>query len=302
MSYRIDPSRNLRDEVRRIAREQLERATGQLVAEEGDGNEAIHESRKRIKKVRGLYRLVRSAAPGFYARENARLRDTARSLSGVRDATALIETADELRRHLSPEIAPDSLSTVHDSLVARRDRMVGKRQDLRSCMAEAAQALNRALQALSGLSLEFGGRKGEAAVLAEGWRKICAQGLKAAEACMSRAEEADFHDLRKRVKYHWMHARLVDAAWPALMRLRRREARQIGDLVGDEHNLSLLSELILHEPEAVGSEADRDLLMRLVGDRRAALRAEATRRAGALFRDTPRREAKRLQVLWRKAS
>lgn len=302
MSYRLDPRRELVAEVRRIARRQFRRAVEELDAGDGDENEAVHGARKRFKKVRGLYRLVRSAAPDFYARENARVRDLARSLSGVRDATALIETVEDLRSHLSAEIAPASLSSVRDSLAARRDRIVERKSDLRERMRAAAAACDGALQALDDLAIDARGKRGRAAVVAAGWRRICKQGRRALKACAETGEAADFHDLRKRVKYHWMHVRLVEPAWPSLMRLRRREARQIGDLVGDEHNLSLLAALIREEPEAIGTEADRDLLMRLLADRQAELRAEALGRAGALFRDRPRREAARLAVLWRQAS
>lgn len=302
MSYRIDPSRNLDEELKRIGRSQLVRAGERLTVAEGDENEAIHDARKRFKKVRGLYRLVRTAAPDFYARENARVRELARTLSGVRDATALVETVEDLRSHLSPEIAPESLSAVHQGLVARRDRIVAEQTDLRQRMQAATRTCEEALQALEGLALDCGSKKEKAAVVAAGWRRICAQGRRALKAATETGEDAAFHDLRKRVKYHWMHVRLLEAAWPAAMRLRRREAKQVGDLVGDEHNLSLLAAVIAEEPETAGTEADVALLMRLVSDRRSQLRAESIRRAGGLFRDPPKREEKRIALLWRQAS
>ncbi|MGO7580567.1 metal-binding protein, partial [Rhizobium ruizarguesonis] len=46
--------------------------------------------------LRSLYRLVARETPDFQAQENARLRDSARSLSAIRDATALIGTAQYL--------------------------------------------------------------------------------------------------------------------------------------------------------------------------------------------------------------
>ena len=302
MSYRLDPRRDLGDEVRRVARRELERAAEHLTAADADENEAIHEARKHFKKVRGLYRLVRSAVPDFYARENARVRDLARPLSGLRDATAMIETIDDLRSHLSAEIAPDSLSTVRDNLLARRDRIVGERGDVRERMRAAAADCEGALRALDGFAIDAGGRKEKAAIVAAGWCRICAQGRRALKACAETGDAAAFHDLRKRVKYHWMHLRLVALAWPGPMRLGRREARAIGDVVGNEHNLSLLAAIVREDAGAVGTAADCELLMRLLGDRQAALRAEALRRAGILFLDKPGRDARRLGLLWRQAS
>ena len=302
MTYRLDPSRDLGEEVRRIATAQLERAAKALVAADRDANEAVHDARKRFKKVRGLYRLVRAAAPGFYRRENVRVGALARSLSGVRDASALVETMDDLLDHLSPGIAPDGLSSARSHLAERRDRLVAAETDLRERMRAAAGGCGEALRALDGLDLEAAGSRGRADAVAAGWRKVCKQGRRALHAAADAGDDAAFHDLRKRVKYHWMHVRLVEPAWPALMRLRRKEAAAIGDLIGDERNLSLLAALVEGEPEAIGSGADRDLLLRLVTDRRAALRDEAMGRAGRLFRDAPKQEAKRLARLWRQAA
>jgi hypothetical protein len=79
--------------VRRIADEQLGKAVAALGGEAL--HEGVHDARKRVKKLRGLLRLVR---PGFkgYAEENRTLRDAARTLSGLRDHAAMIETLDRL--------------------------------------------------------------------------------------------------------------------------------------------------------------------------------------------------------------
>ena len=169
-------------------------------------------------------------------------------------------------------------------------------------MRAAASGCEDALQALDGLAVDAGSSKERAGVVAAGWRRVCVQGRAALEACAGTGDSAAFHDLRKRVKYHWMHVRLVEPAWPELMRLRRREAKQIGDIVGNEHNLSVLAAVVGEAPGSIGTDADRELLMRLLADRQAALRAEALERAGALFRDKPKRDARRLECLWRQAS
>ncbi len=91
MSYRIRPGQLLTGEVVRIAEIQYERAIHVLRRQPDGPYQAIHDARKRFKRLRGLFRLVRAAAPDFFARENARLRDMAATLSEVRDATALVE-------------------------------------------------------------------------------------------------------------------------------------------------------------------------------------------------------------------
>jgi hypothetical protein len=65
MSFRIDPDRPIRKNVRRLARHQLDRALADLAEPGALGlEETVHDVRKRCKKVRGLIRLVR---PGLGA-------------------------------------------------------------------------------------------------------------------------------------------------------------------------------------------------------------------------------------------
>ena len=52
--------------------------------------DAVHETRKSIKKVRALMRLVRTEPGESYTAENAALRGTGRRISEIRDAAALI--------------------------------------------------------------------------------------------------------------------------------------------------------------------------------------------------------------------
>ncbi|MBC8129586.1 MAG: CHAD domain-containing protein, partial [Rhizobiaceae bacterium] len=113
MSYRIDPGAPLDAETRRVFTEQLDKATAELSAPasgpDGDLHEAIHDARKRLKKLRGLLRLVRPGHERFYRTENERLRDIARTLSAVRDRTALIESLDALEAHVPASLAASAV-------------------------------------------------------------------------------------------------------------------------------------------------------------------------------------------------
>jgi len=78
MAFRIDFEPGLDHEIRRIALEQLDKGLSELDAADHDLHEAIHQVRKRAKKLRALLRLVRDEVSDTYDRENATLRDTAK--------------------------------------------------------------------------------------------------------------------------------------------------------------------------------------------------------------------------------
>ena len=63
----------------------------------GDYAVAVHETRKALKRLRALLRLVRPAiGEDAFKRENAQLREIGLSLSGARDRHVLLETVNKL--------------------------------------------------------------------------------------------------------------------------------------------------------------------------------------------------------------
>ncbi|WP_153558836.1 CHAD domain-containing protein [Roseimaritima sediminicola] len=77
MSYQIKREESLEQAVRRIACEQIDKAVAELDDPRLSRPQAVHQLRKRCKKLRGLLRLVRPAMEKTYAKENACFRDTA---------------------------------------------------------------------------------------------------------------------------------------------------------------------------------------------------------------------------------
>src|SRR3954468_14250518 len=94
MSYRFVKRETVPDGLRRIARERIENALAELRGEtDSSPEEAIHEARKDMKKLRAVLRLARDElGDEVYRRENACFRDAGRELSAVRDADVMLET------------------------------------------------------------------------------------------------------------------------------------------------------------------------------------------------------------------
>ena len=96
MAFRFKLGEPFEEGVRRIAVEQIERAQNELQAK-GDHAVAVHETRKALKRLRALLRLVRPAmGDDVFKQENAQLREIGLSLSGARDRHVLLETVNKL--------------------------------------------------------------------------------------------------------------------------------------------------------------------------------------------------------------
>jgi CHAD domain len=96
------PDENAADGLRRIALGQLDLAIELLRGESSvPPQEAVHETRKALKRLRALVRLLEGElGTKRSARERAILRDAAARLAGARDAEVMVSTLDALvRRH-----------------------------------------------------------------------------------------------------------------------------------------------------------------------------------------------------------
>lgn len=89
MSYRFRQGELVAAAARRIVLEELDAARVELVLAAHDA-EALHEVRKRLKRVRALIRLTRAGFPEP-ASESLVLRDVGRMLAAHREADALVE-------------------------------------------------------------------------------------------------------------------------------------------------------------------------------------------------------------------
>lgn len=302
MSYRIRPDRALDDEVHKAAAHQLGKAMAALTDRPQGLHEAVHAARKNIKRVRALYRLVAPVAREFQRRENDRLRAMAQTLSGVRDATALIEISHYLQTTAASEDESHALTRVSDVLTTRRDHLAEAETDLEDKARAAVATCNEALEALKDVS--FGcGRRDTARLFQKGWRKNVRKATEALSECHADAAHAEsFHDLRKRSQDYWMHHMLLRDVWPAAMHAKQLEAKALVDVLGRYLDMSILSDVADREPHLFNGSDDRARLLEAIISRQQIARDEALTRARWVFADKPEREARTVKRLWLEAA
>jgi len=302
MSYRIRPDRALDGEVHRVAAHQLGKAIAVLQDRPQGLHEAVHAARKSVKRVRALYRLIAPVAREFQQRENGRLRDMARTLSSVRDATALIEVTRYLQGSATLGEERQALSRVADVLTTRRDRLSQAENDLEDKALAAISTCNEAIKAVEDISLECG-RRDTARLLEKSWRRNGRKAMHAFHQCRGGdAHVESFHDLRKRSQDCWMNHMLLRDVWPAAMHAKQLEAKALVDVLGRYLDLSILSDVADREPLLFDGGDDRARLLEAIVSRQQIAREEALSRAHRVFADKPEREAQTIKRLWLEAS
>jgi CHAD domain-containing protein len=289
VSYRLQHDGGLG----RIAAEQLERALDGLDDPKVDRHEAIHEARKCGKRLRALLRLARAGlGDDVYRRENAAIRDAARRVSGLRDAEALLETYERLQARFTDEVDWRRLVGVRRALVARRKRLAddGALPERIAAFGEALQAVRERLPSWPLDSTGFDD-------LAPGFKRSYQRGRKAMNAVAKAPSDGGFHEWRKRVKDHRYHLELLRDLWPAQIKARRAEVRALGELLGDEHDLSVLRSTLAAEGERFGDDAVL-LLRELAARRQAELRARMWPPGARLFAERPKALVRRYGQYW----
>jgi CHAD domain-containing protein len=301
MAYRLRPAKPFTAEVRSVAEGQLRQAIRFLEDQPDGAHEAVHDARKKFKRVRALYRLIQADAREFRRAENDRIRQMARTLSAVRDATALVETVDYLTGHAGSAEEKASLAFASQALTERRDRIAAEEHDLPAKMATAAQTCREAIAALDHLHLDDGhGRT--ARRLGKACRKQRQKAHAALIECHENAHGEVFHELRKCGQTHWMHLALLREIWPSAMLAKQKEAKSLVDLLGHEHDLSVLTQLVNESPELFGGSETLALILGSIITRQAALRQEALEVAHQAFADSAETEGAVIALLWKEAA
>ncbi|MBX4938232.1 CHAD domain-containing protein [Rhizobium binae] len=297
MAYRIRPEADFTDEFRSVATEQLDHAIRVLEERPDGAHEAIHSFRKNLKRLRSLYRLVRREVSDFQAHENTRLRDVAASLSAIRDANALIGTAQYLQKTARGKEESEALGRIVTILEGRRDWMSEAESGLEQRLVETSGALKEATAALDEVSFDSSHRK-NARMLAKSWRRTARKATAALAACHGQASADDFHELRKRTyDYRLYHALLRDV-WPGAMKTKRDAAEDLVEDLGHVHDLAVLSELVEAEPQLFTRNDDLTHLLDAIIFRQQEERRRALVKAEAVFADDPDEEAERIELLW----
>ena len=132
MSFELRLGRHVSTEIKRIATEQTSTALAELREIErschdyeqfaGVVDEAVHTTRKALKKTRATLRLVRNeVGEEVYQRENASYRDAGRALSEMRDVYVRAQTLGGMRESLADQDIEGAVAEIQ-AMLANRHR------------------------------------------------------------------------------------------------------------------------------------------------------------------------------------
>ncbi|MEO8440229.1 MAG: CHAD domain-containing protein [Spartobacteria bacterium] len=285
MSYRLKTEESLAAGIRRIAWEQLEGALCEMKGmTAGNEAEAVHATRKHIKKTRALLRLVREQlGDERYREENGRLRETARAFSSSRDARVQLETlADVCQRaqqkttdfpHTSKELQHE-ISAISDSFGARR--------------LEAVATLQHIADRIEGWPVDKLGPNDLSCALQHAYRR----GRKCFRCVSKEPLPEQFHSWRKRVKDIWYQARLLQNLDEEVVCAIAAAAKNLGQKLGALHDLAFFRAQL--EASQTKGEDERAILLGLICTRERELERICVDLGARFFAEKPGRFGRRV--------
>ena len=284
--------------LRRIVLAQLDLAI-ELLRGQADTPpaQAVHETRKAIKRLRALMRLLEGEIGAKQAaRERRNLSDVAHHLAGARDAEVMVDTLEDLiARH------PRKLGRRRGT-IALREHLREQRRAATARALDDAAARERAARELSALRVRVTGwrlheRQSARKLTKPGLTHIYRAGRDRGKlAARRRPARRALHKWRKQVKDLRYALEAIEVQGRSEERLSKlaRRADKLGEMLGQEHDLMVLGELIEAHPPLRRHRRARKRLLRAISRRRARLRKRALRAGARLYERPPKRFVRRL--------
>jgi CHAD domain-containing protein len=295
--YRIKDGESVPEGIARIAYGRIDHAIDELRGKtKSSREEAVHEARKDLKKLRSLLRLVRGeVGDEVYRRENDDFRDAGRRLSGVRDADVMIETLDSLAEHRPKDMPAKTVGGLRQALREHRAALDSDGGGRKQARNEVVQALRVARERVEQWPLEHDGFEAFEAGLRRAYRR----GRRAYQAVLEDPSTENLHEWRKRVKDLWYHHTLLKCSWPGLMDPLSDQVHELSDRLGDDHDLAVLCDWAQAHPAAAGGMSGLEAFNKAAESRRAELQREALVLGERLYGERPSAFLRRLESYWR---
>ncbi len=291
MPYRLNIQDDLDANMRRIVGQQINRAIKAL-SNPSASPIAIHETRKCMKRIRALLKLLRPGlGRALYGQENKRFRDISALLSAARDTDCLDQAVVNLCSSKSSQ-SDDALAQLRIAIHAQRMQRVNLDA---SAITQAQDHLSDAVQFYKKIQLI----KPDCNILLTGLQSCYQKARKAQKKAYRTGDDEAFHEWRKPVQLHWRQMKLFSQAWPAMFQARVEMARTLSQYLGDDHDISVL--LSFAETEQQDGRLNKPHLHEI--EKICKIRQEILRRTARplgeiLFLEPAKLHAKRIFGIW----
>ena len=296
MTYRLDPAAKMSEGLRRVAFAEIDLAHTAL-GSPPERHSGVHSARKCLKRLRSLLLLARPGIPEpVFLNLYDKLAAIARGLAAARDAQALTDAVDKLARETESGPGDGPIQSLRGWLQKRRH--AAERNLEASAASEAMRGLLELRPRFAGLAVY----PDDFHPLAEGLKRCYREARQAFRHSLASDSTEDVHQWRKGVQHHWRQMQLLAACWPSELTARVDASRTLSQLLGDDHDIALLTQLVSTPTMTFGKPEEIAAFLKRCRKRHKALRKEARAKAEILFVEKPGPFANRIAAYWLSAA
>lgn len=295
MAYSLEPRRKVTRSIRAVARERsdiaLESLDGLHDRSPDDIERSIHDARKRCKELRALGRLVGDELGDGHREFDAAVRSAARELASFRDAHAVLGVLDDLSGVDDAHAA--SLAMVRSAQASVADAATSSIRAVDPRIDEARDLLRAARRQVRSWKVDPGTdwlRTG----LGTSYRK----GRRAMRRALADPTDDRLHRWRSSVKTLWYQVRLIESASPSMLSPLVDRLAELGEALGDDHDLAVLAARIEADPLGFGPADVTRRTIELARRHQADLRRRAFRMGASVYAESSDAFVERMVRYW----
>lgn len=253
----------------------------------------VHETRKSIKRLRALLRLIRCGMrKSQYRSANIHLRDLNRSLAQSRDLDVMQQTLSRLEE-TGGLAGSKTAARLRDAMNAAH----AKAESLRKVppTKQITASIGAARSMISNLDL----RRVTIDVLVDGMGRSMTDFTDHYALLKPDADAEVYHEWRKVVQIHRRHLVLLSAAWPQSSRPRVMATKELSECLGYDHDLAVLLDFVSGPRGHPAIKRDVAKLREITAGQQVELRRKARAIGALLSAEAPDAFSSRVAAYWR---
>ncbi len=304
--FRLLPGEGLGPGLRRLGIAEIDTAIAGFYDGEEVFGEAVHSARKSMKRIRALLRLIRyEIGERAYRFENVWMRDTARLIAPVRDAAVAVNAVEEMGRMYAPMLADGAFEDLEDKLLVRRDRIEERAMEDPGLIPVVVANLERARARFESWPTDPDAREIYGSGIRETYDSVSVglvatyrRGRREMVTAYRSPTPVHFHLWRKRSKYLKHQFEILTRIWPEMMIGMSITLDRVSELLGKDHDLAELLQLVSDRPDLCPNPLERSLLSALAQQHRSDLETASRILGRRVFAEHPNALDHRLSAYW----
>ena len=242
-----------------------------------DGDLVIHETRRCLKRLRAILRLVKEElGETIYDRDNRYLRNLGGRLATLRDAAVRLETLAALKKEFSTQLPASAWRELKKELATVQGQSVQRKKKL---LVTITARVHMARARVEKWALDFDGE----AVLSKGLRKAYQRGSRAMGQALKEPTAEKFHEWRKQVNHLRHQLQILQNLKLGKVKATLPEFKSLAEVLGRKNDLAVLFHHFQRVKRQAGAPV-RQALQALIHTCDAALAVEATLLGQRLYR------------------